>query len=90
MQSAKVLQQRHGMVPTGKRGKNKLYHVGCTVGKSIIHQLNKSEPKRSREAKCHTWRSCGTEGAGNENLPRATTAWNSQSGTKIILHINDN
>lgn len=39
------------------------------------------------KGKCHTWRLCGTSGAGKENLPRATTAWNSQSGKKIILHI---
>ena len=34
-----------------------------------------------------TWRLCGTDGAGNENLPRATTPWNVQSGKKIDLKI---
>lgn len=33
----------------------------------------------------HTCRSWGIDGAGKENLPLATTAWNSQRGAKMIL-----
>lgn len=30
--------------------------------------------QKYKEKYGHTWRSCGTDGAGRENLPRATTA----------------
>ena len=33
----------------------------------------------------HTLRSLGGTGAGNENLPRATTAWKSHRGENMIL-----
>lgn len=33
-----------------------------------------------------TWRLWGTDGAGRENLPRATTAWNIQTGKNTVLH----
>lgn len=38
-----------------------------------------------RETFKRTWRLCGTDGAGNENLPRAATAWNIQMGKNTIL-----
>lgn len=67
-----------------------MMHVGCAVGNCNIYSIKIPTHKNSQEAKSCTWRSWGTDGAGNENLPRATTPWNSQSGRKMILHIKDN
>lgn len=56
----------------------------------IIHKLlHKKCNIQVRWRYFHTWRSWGIDGAGNENLPRATTTWNSHKGEKAILQVTD-
>lgn len=52
----------------------------------IIYKLSHNKYSPNKLKISHTWRSFGIDGAGKENRPRATTAWNSHRGTNTILH----
>lgn len=77
-----VLPQLHGTAPTVQERKSQHF---ISTNKDCF----KSHGHKIKEGNI-TWRLRGTDGAGNENLPRATTTWNVQSGKKINLKIEAN
>ena len=80
--------RQHGKAPTAQE--QEMYSLRVTIINTTLSQNINSHARKiayltKNGDNFHTWRSLGRDGAGKENLPRATTVWKSQRGENTIL-----